>query len=225
MMMIQGAGWTPYDADEARVRIKGRKGYQRHVIKFTMNDLITKTGQERIDLILFNSHNRATAFKLAVGIFRFVCSNGLVIGEDFLSFSHRHIGFEHELFIKQINMIAESGNMISQKIDNFKTIEMSPTDVNRFAWQAASLIDDDPNQVNLYDISKARRFEDRQNDLWTVYNRAQENIIKGGIRRAGTTEMGRPRKNTRRIQSIARDLKLNRQLWDLTEETAIDMAA
>lgn len=31
--------------------------------------------------------------------------------------------------------------------------------------------------------------------------------------------------NTRRIQSIARDLKVNRKLWDLTEEKAIELQA
>lgn len=225
IMMIQGAGWIPYAADEAGVRVNAREGFQRHVIKFTRPDLMTKSAQERIDLCLFNSHDLSTAFMMCAGILRFVCTNGLVVGEGVLSFRHKHIGFSQAEFLANVNAIAESSNLISDKIDDFKTIEMSPKDINRYAWEAASLIDDDPKNVNLYDVTKARRYEDRANDLWTIYNRAQENIIKGGIRRAGRTESGRPRKDTRRVQSIARDLKINRQLWDLTEEKAIELQA
>lgn len=224
MMMIIGAGWIPYAADEAKVREDNRKGFQRHVIKFAREDMLSKSQNERFELVLYNSHDRATAFIIAAGILRFVCTNGLIVGEGVLSFRHKHIGFDQKYFIDSVNQIAEGSDLMSNKIDQFKTIEMKPDDINRYAWSAAELFTNEPKEISLYDMTKIRRVEDNKNDLWTVFNRTQENIIKGGIRRAGKTESGRPRKNTRRVQSIARDLKLNRALWDLTEKYALELA-
>lgn len=224
IMMIINAGWVPYIADEAGVRVDRKEGYQRHVVKFTREDMLLKSKDERIDLVMYNSHDRATAFMIALGIFRFICTNGLIVGENMMSFRHKHMGFEEGIFLESVNEIANSGALITNKIDSFKEIEMRPKDIERYAWEAASIIDKKPDDVYLYDITKTRRYADRSNDLWTVFNRTQENIIKGGIRRIGETKNGNRRKNTRKVQSIARDLKLNQQLWDLTEETAIELA-
>ncbi len=38
-----------------------------------------------------------------------------------------------------------------------------------------------------------RRSDDRDNDLWTVFNTVQENVIKGGLRGVSRDEFGRPR--------------------------------
>ena len=69
----------------------------------------------------------------------------------------------------------------------------------------------------------ARRREDRANDLWTVYNRAQENLLKGGVgyRVASADETGLERitnHTTRAVQSVDGDIKLNRAIWTLAEE-------
>ena len=169
IMMIQGAGWIPYAVDEAGVRVDSRRGYQRHVVKFTQPDLLTRSAEERIELCLFNSHDLSTAVVIAAGILRFVCTNGLIVGEGVLSFRHKHLGFSQADFLENVNRIAESSNLISNKIDDFRTIEMSPKDVNRYAWEAASLISKEPKEVNLYDLTKARRSADRPINLWTIY--------------------------------------------------------
>ena len=69
-----------------------------------------------------------------------------------------------------------------------------------------------PNSVNHY---KPRRYEDRQDDLWTVYNRIQESLLKGGL--SGRTAKGK-RTHTRAVNGIDGDVKLNRALWVMAEE-------
>ena len=63
----------------------------------------------------------------------------------------------------------------------------------------------------------ARRREDQKNDLWTVYNRIQENFIKGGMRGYGKTGK---RMSTRAINSVSEDIRLNKALWQLAEGMA-----
>lgn len=218
--LIQGAGWTPYFAQQAAVRVEGKRGFQRHVIKFSMGEMLNEVGEERIDLILFNSHDRGSAFKLAMGIYRLVCSNGLVVGSDHMSFSHKHIGFDQDAFLESVKIIAENSVEVAERVEDYKMIEMSPQETNAYASAAAQLVSDKPDELDRYDLTRARRYEDRKDDLWTVYNRTQENIMRGGVRRHGKTDAGRRKKRTRRVSSIDRDIKLNKALWTLTEKMA-----
>ena len=59
-----------------------------------------------------------------------------------------------------------------------------------------------------------RRYEDRQDDLWTTYQRLQENLLKGGL--PGRTAKGK-RSHTRAVSGIDGDVKLNRALWVMAE--------
>lgn len=52
-------------------------------------------------------------------------------------------------------------------------------------------------------------------DLWTVYQRLQENLIKGGL--SGRNAKGE-RARTRSVNGIDGDIKLNQALWVMTEK-------
>ena len=214
--LVMSRGWKPYDASQSFVRKEERAGFQSHIIKFTMGETLKEAGDERLDLVLFNSHDRGSAFKLMLGIFRLVCSNGLIVGDKAMSFAHKHIGFDQDAFVKSVNEIAANGRMISNKVDVFKEIELTRPEQLTFAKATTELLADkteDQQAINLADIIKPRRWDDKKDDLWTTYNRAQENVMRGGIRREG-------KKRTRKVNSVSRDIKLNKALWTLTEEMA-----
>ena len=220
IQLIESAGWVPYKADQSSVREKTNDGFQRHLIKFTRSDMLLPNAEERIDLILFNSHDCGSAFRLAMGIFRFVCANGMVVGNTNLEFSHRHINFDQDAFLSSVNAIAHNGSQIADKVDTFKHIELSPQENGIYAQAAAELISDTPEKVVTTDLLRARRWADRQDSsLWTTFNKVQENVMKGGVRRVN-------QKRTRKVKALDKDLKLNKALWTLTEKMAeIKMAA
>lgn len=64
-------------------------------------------------------------------------------------------------------------------------------------------------------ILTSRRYEDRKDDLWSVFNRCQENLSKGGL--PGRSAQGK-RSRTRAVNGIDGDIKLNRALWVMAEE-------
>lgn len=64
-------------------------------------------------------------------------------------------------------------------------------------------------------VLQPRRFEDKNDDLWTVYQRLQENLIKGGL--SGRNAKGK-RSRTRSVNGIDGDIKLNKALWVMTEK-------
>lgn len=73
---------------------------------------------------------------------------------------------------------------------------------------------EDHQPVTTDQILTPRRYEDRSDDLWTVYQRVQENLMKGGL--AGRTAQGRSNR-TRAVNGIDGDVKLNRALWVMAE--------
>ena len=66
---------------------------------------------------------------------------------------------------------------------------------------------------------RPRRYQEKgKDDLFTVFNIAQENAIKGGLRGWARDEKGRvKRASTREIKSIDQNNALNRALWTLAE--------
>ena len=66
-----------------------------------------------------------------------------------------------------------------------------------------------------------RRYEDSGNDLWSVFNRTQENMMKGGLALAydGTEKRKRL---TRPIRNIVQNIDANRALWQMAEDFALN---
>ena len=60
-----------------------------------------------------------------------------------------------------------------------------------------------------------RRFDDRRPDLWSVFNRTQENLVRGGLE---TRSANGRRMRTREVRGISENVQLNRALWTLANE-------
>ena len=85
------------------------------------------------------------------------------------------------------------------------------------ARAALALKYDDPDRlapVTEAQVLAPRRVDDDRRDLWSVFNRTQENLIKGGL--TGRSANGR-RQSTRPVQGIDQNLRLNRALWLLAD--------
>lgn len=219
--LLRDVGWQPIHAAQSGVRKKEREGYQKHLIRFAQPDFIMQ--DERIDLLLYNSHDRGCSFKLMAGIWRFVCSNGLVVGDEYANFSHKHVGFNPGDFMHSAVQIAGSVGEIAGQMNAFKQIELHPEAQDIFAEAAHKLIYDEPEQAPIqpHDLLQARRSEDRGNDVWATYNKIQENIIDGGIRGVKVSGNGRRRRvTTRPVKALDKNLKLNQALWVITQKMA-----
>ena len=217
--LLREVGWEPIYASQSGVRKKERDGYQKHLIRFTQPDLIMR--DERIDLLLYNSHDRGCSFKLLAGIWRFICSNGLVVGDEYANFSHKHIGFDPDDFMQSALQIAGSAGDIASQMDELRQVELTPQAQNAFAKAAHHLVYDDPKDAPIQpdDLLKTRRYEDEGRDVWNTYHRIQENIVKGGLRGSKIGTNGRRRRvTTRPVKALDKNLRLNQALWVLTQE-------
>jgi hypothetical protein len=159
-------------------------------------------------ILLTNSHDGKAAFNFRVGIFRLVCSNGLVISDaDFSNVSIRHINYTFEsLQAKVAEMITKLPNLV-QKINLFKSTELTEDQMTDFAQKAMQLRTKE--RVSIMDVLTPDRPQDRGNDLWVVFNRVQEKLL-GGSYRAG-------KRKARSVKNFQKDIELNEKLFELAE--------
>jgi hypothetical protein len=215
--MIQ-LGWKPCQAVEIKARKKSTKGYQRHMIKFFNPDIVIEgSNGDNVypQILLTNSHDGLSSFKFQIGLFRLVCSNGLVVMDtSYGDFKLRHMGYTFEELQQKVSDAVGSFPGLVQKINEFQNIELSDWQVKKFAEKAALVRFGDNVKVNIDELLKVDRVEDSGNSLWEVFNRVQEKLINGDC----SYTMGAKVRKARAIKNFSMDLKINEALWELAEE-------
>ena len=202
-------GWEVTKVQE----VKSRKyaGFQKHLLMFRHPDIMIK-GQNGDDaqpqILLTNSHDGKAAFNFRVGIFRFVCENGLVISDaDFGVVSIRHVNYTFESLQAKVNeMISKLPGLVN-KINLFKATTLTDAQMQQFATKACALRS--KQTINIMSVLEATRKEDEGNDLWAVFNRVQEKLVNGMFK-TGT-------RKARVIKNFQQDIKINEQLFELAE--------
>jgi hypothetical protein len=213
-------GFRPVKAMQSRSRIPGKADYSRYVIRFRYDEFLSPAivGQELPELVLSNSHDGTAAYRFNSGIFRLVCSNGLVVASaDFGGISVRHKGgddFSPRIIDATYQIIEDTPKTLAS-IEELKQLQLSPPQQDALASAAVELLDT-PN-ITPDQLLAPRRNEDRKPDLWTTFNRVQESVLTGGIQTTART--GR-RTTTRPVKSVDRDIKLNKALWTLASKLA-----
>lgn len=213
-------GWLPVHAEESRVRIADRRGFSKHLLRFRRFDRqLPMVGDSFPEAVLVNSHDGSCCYQLHAGLFRLICSNGMVIADmDMGHIRRRHTGDALENIIEGTYEIVEALPAIAGKVEAFQRIELKPAEQEALAQAALGLrCEDNQAPITPAQLLQARRLEDRKDDLWTTYQRLQENMLKGGQPGIGGT--GR-RLTTRAVKSVDGNVKLNQALWRLTERMA-----
>lgn len=215
--LLAQEGWFPVSAEEIKVRVNHRQGFQKHMIKFE-NDTVKLSNDESIQAILVNSHDRSCAFNFFTGVFRFVCSNGMVLGDTFEKISVKHINHDPQEIIEASYEILDNAPAVAENIEAMKALPLNNGEKHAFAKAAHELVYDDADTAPFKPerLLWTRRGEDNKGDLWHTFNTTQENIMKGGIR--GISKNRKRRIKTKPVKSIDRNLKLNKALWTLAEE-------
>jgi hypothetical protein len=218
--MLRDRGFLPVRAEQSRARTPDRRDVTRHLLRFRHADHLSPlaVGAEVPELVLVNSHDGTSAYRFMAGIFRLVCSNGMVVQSgDTGSIAVRHSGAAdlRERVIDATFQIMDEAPRTLAKIEVWKGIEPSPP--QREAYAEAALELKDTTAIRPAQLLAPRRPEDRKSDLWTTASVVQEHLLRGGDRGRATT--GR-RTTTRPVKSVGEDLRLNRALWTLTEKLA-----
>lgn len=210
---LQREGFQPFFACQTRVRDDSRREHTKHMLRLRRAGQIT--GQQVPEIILLNSHDGSSSYQMLPGLFRGVCTNGLVCGQSFGEVRVPHKGNVTERVIEGAYEVLGIFDRVEEKRDAMQSLLLPPPAQHALANAALRYrFGEEHHPITASQLLSLRRREDQSDDLWTVFNRVQENFLKGGL--SGRTAQGRHTR-TRAINGIDGDVKLNRALWVMAE--------
>lgn len=211
---LRREGFEPFFACQSRVRDPGRRDYTKHMLRLRRTGQIT--GQQVPEIIILNSHGGESSFQLLPGVFRSVCTNSLVCGQSFGEIRVPHRGDIAGKVIEGAYDVLGMFDRVEEKREAMQSLLLPPPAQHALAKAALTYRFGEEHQpVAATQILTPRRYEDRKDDLWSVFNRIQENLLRGGL--PGRTVQGK-RTHTRAVNGIDGDIKLNRALWVMAEQ-------
>lgn len=223
-------GWYPVQAKQCRNKKNSSGVRSFHMVAFQNPDVKIMrnldNGEKVVDtyprIILTNSHDGYNSFKFMVGMFRLVCSNGLVCGESLADMSIRHMNYDFEELRKIVAKAIEQVPNIVATMNKMREIDATEeqkvamaTEVVKIRKGVDTTEDIEIGQDVIDDILTPIRAEDNSNDLWTIFNICQEKMIKGGF--SAPSRKSRSRKQ-RAITSIKKDMEYNQRLWQTASQ-------
>lgn len=212
---LRKEGFQPFMVTQTRVRDEDRRDFTKHMVRLRHAGQINAA--EANEIILLNSHDGTSSYQLLGGMFRFVCKNGLVCGDTVADVRVPHKGDVAGQVIEGAYEVLHGFDRALQSRESMRAVTLDAGESEVFARAALALKYDDPDKpapITETQVLMPRRVDDRRPDLWSVFNRTQENLIKGGLN--GRAANGR-RQSTRAVQGIDQNLRLNRALWLLAD--------
>ena len=187
---LRKEGFQPFMVCQTRVRDEGKREHTKHMIRLRHASQIAGS---------------------------FVCSNGLVCGDTVADVRVHHKGDVAGHVIEGAYEVLHGFERAQASRDAMQAITLDSGEAEVFARAALALKYDDPDKpapITESQVLAPRRFDDNRPDLWSVFNRTQENLTQGGL--MGRSTNGR-RQRTRAVQGIDQNLRLNRALWLLAD--------
>ena len=214
----KATGVEVYGASQAGTSKKDRIGYTKHVLRLRRPE--DAGSPDAPELLLTNSYDGSSSYRLDLGVYRQVCANGLVVGSTWDSVRVRHIG--EDAIPEMIDGSKRLARLFVPLQESIALMRQTPTsDAVRmvFARNAIALRHHKDDQVDPRAVLQPKRSYDRETDLWSTLNVLQENLLRGGY------ERGRPDSDgviqSRRVRAITgqdQNAEFNRQIWTLAEQ-------
>ena len=226
---MQSNGWEVENQRTVKTRNLVEVPFAKHMVTMRKSGELAKNialGGLSSRFHLINSHNGSSSVQGFLGMFRIICSNGIIVGSSLM----QSFKFSHTLRAKAVaDNITEQ--FLTRHTDAIETAErwagitLNHQQCVSLCRTAAELRGINVDELNATSIEQsilgmniARRREDMGNDLWNTFNRIQENMMQGGFRLTGA------KRSMRKVGAIAATVDFNRNLWDAAEKIASPLA-
>lgn len=195
---------------QARGGIRGASRTEgAHEIRLRSPDDKLRAGNYFSEIVFSNSHDGSSPATFNHGLYRVACDNGLIVpSADSSDLRRIHSKFSMRDIMGMAEVVIGKADKVEQVVERWRGRELTSDEFAQFVYSA---------EILAYGAVRAgmsqadwRRAEDAGNDLWTVFNRVQENILTGGVIYRNSENK---RRVTRPIASMARSRKVNLGLW------------
>ena len=218
-------GWEIVSVKSTMLRDTKVQKYTHHVVKLE-NTNYKLIGDDKIQIILSNSHNGVSKFEFFFGIFRKICSNGLVVKEAMFNGINKKHFSDYEQINSYIVECVERIKELRSGIESWKEKILTKKQKLDLAIKGLHARYQYKNSYLelMYEVLKERydienlivpvRREDSDDSLWTVFNIIQEKISKGLY--YAKTDRGLSKANP--IKNIHCELQFNKLFWQYASE-------
>ena len=214
------AGFVPVEARQTQAR-SASPLHARHIVRLRRRFETVQLRGSVPEVVFLNSHDGTSANQLRMGIFRVVCTNGLIVSHGaFPAYCVSHRGNVVEEVVTGALRLSEDFERLAAEVERMEHRRLLKNEQMRFAEQALALRYPEAVRAGIHpsQLLTCRRMEDLGDDVWRTLNRVQEQLLRGGL--SGRTVDGRLTR-TRRITSIKADVRLNSQLWGLAADLLV----
>jgi len=213
---MKSLGWVVTEAQEVKAR--SNQGFQKHMLVFRNPDVFVeaKDGDHMMpQIIVTNSHDGRNSFQFMAGIFRLVCSNGLVVAdEQFEDIKIRHMGYDLKELQITINNIMEKLPLTVEAMNKFQNKILDQEEKEKFVLEALGLrFNTEKKKFEVEDILSPNREADKGDTLWKVFNVIQEKLLKGDVQYQNSNN--KKSRKARKIKNFQQNAKINQELYKL----------
>lgn len=210
---------------------KGRltQEHSSHLLAFSKPQDVADSTGVRPEIILYNSHDGTSSVKLFAGAFRFICSNGIVAGQGYSSKLY-HTKSALSGFEDMLKNIVDSMPSLMDKMERLRHMQLSFEEREAMATAAVktrwSMLDntvsDAPvkgsyaTRATVVDALQHHRQQDAAVDAFTLWNRIQENVLRGNLMIKSFNKLGEGTyRKSRPVASVSEHVRINSELFNL----------
>ena len=176
--LVNQYGFTLDNISVSGIRKESNKDKQKHLATLKYSDLETPEGVPTV--LITNSHNRSSSFQVHTGYIRFACSNGLVAGTNIESMKVQHTAQNwNELLQSFVKQYMNNVSIIEQEHRYMQRKYLTHVTQRYFLEEAVKLRYELKDIMDINELNLIRRVEDKGDDLYKLYNRVQESLVKG----------------------------------------------
>jgi hypothetical protein len=220
---LEARGFKTEKVVETKPRTALKVGFHKHMIRMSHQGLTLKNvNDSRPELVIVNSYDASTSLQFKIGVFRLVCANGLVVGNNIFDYRINHVGDVQTKIKQAFELVLEKVPVVASEIEVMQSVTTTHAIQEHIIQAGLVAMDFDADKsLNLKDLFITRRNEDAVDSVWTFFNKIQENLIRYGIRYSSPDPVtGLMVKNrTRPIKSIDRQIKVNQALFNAAMES------
>lgn len=179
---LRREGFEPFMVCQTRVRKDDRREYTKHMLRLRHSGRIADS--EADEVILINSHDGVEQLSDAGGHDALRLQDGLICGDVIEDVRVAHNGKAADQVIEGAHRVLDGFDLVRERRDGMQALTLSDAEASLMAESALALKYDtetQPAPVTALQVLAPRRASDDGRDLWTTFNRLQENLTRGGL--------------------------------------------
>jgi hypothetical protein len=190
---------------------RSRTGKGKHAMRFRNPAHILPNG-DFLDIVVLNSHDGTCSFTLSLGIYRLVCSNGLVVGKDLVEPQRiRHVGYAERKVKTAIEVLLSQASRIAEIVERLQARVLTIEEYTAFCNTALQVRNLEPHKVTVEQFHTPLREADKGMSAWAVLNRVQESVVRGfDVVNLETHRI----KRIRALKGAKPEIEANKKLFD-----------